>query len=81
MKLWPFNRPELRDSNYTDVVTQGLLSQASGEVTAGLTSAVEICSGWWGRAFSSAEVRPRWHPGRRAETSPGVHRSTARDVG
>ena len=58
MKLWPFNRPELRDSNYTDVVTQGLLSQASGEVTAGLTSAVEICSGWWGRAFSSAEVRP-----------------------
>ena len=58
MKLWPFNRPELRDQNYTDAVTQGLLSQASGEVTAGLTSAVEICAGWWGRAFSSAEVRP-----------------------
>ena len=53
-----FNRPELRDQNYTDAVAKGLLSQASGEVTAGLTSAVEICAGWWGRAFSSAEVRP-----------------------
>ena len=58
MKLWPFNRPELRDSNYTDVVTQGLLSQATGEVTSGLTAAREICAGWWQRAFSSAEVRP-----------------------
>ena len=53
-----FNRPELRDQNYTDAVARGLLSQASGEVTAGLTSAVEICVGWWGRAFSSAEVKP-----------------------
>ena len=57
MKLWPFNRPELRDSNYTDVV-KGLLSQATGEVTSGLTAAREICAGWWGRAFSSATIKP-----------------------
>ncbi len=58
MRLWPFNRPEQRDQDYTDAVAQGLLSQASGEVVSGLTAGREIACGWWQRAFSSAEVLP-----------------------
>ena len=57
MKLPFFNRPETRTS-YTDAFVQGLLSQASGEVVSALTAGREICCGWWGRAFSSAEVKP-----------------------
>ena len=59
MKLWPFGKPETRaDQDYTDVVVRSLIAAATGDVAAGLTAGVEIASGQWGRAFSSAEITP-----------------------
>ena len=54
---FPWSRAEVRQS-YSDTVIQALLSAASGEAPSGLTAALEICSGWWQRAFASAELSP-----------------------
>ena len=51
-----FSKPETR--GYTDAIVEAILTTASGEVSTGLSAGVEICCGWWGRAFSSAEVKP-----------------------
>ena len=57
MKI-PFrNRPETRAADYTDAIVQAILSTASGDVTEGLSGAVEIAAGFWQRSFSSAEIK------------------------
>ena len=57
--LWPFSRPETRDS-LTDAVLAGLLANATGSQTAKVSAlgAVEACAGLWGRSFASAAVTP-----------------------
>ena len=51
-----FQRPEKRA--YTELTVQALVAAASGEVTQGLTAGREIAAGHWGRAFSSADIKP-----------------------
>ena len=53
-----FQRRETRAQEYTDVVVQALLAGASGDVAKGLTAGREIAAGTWGRAFSSADIKP-----------------------
>ena len=57
MKL-PWKQEEVRETDYTDAVVQAILANAQGEVTQGLAAAVEVCAGWWQRAFASAEIQP-----------------------
>ena len=54
---WPWEKPEVRqDGNYTDLVVSALVATATGRVPAGLTAAVEIAAGAWGRAFAAAQL-------------------------
>ena len=43
-----------KNRNYTDLLTQAILMQATGE--AALSGALEIAAGYVGRAFASAEA-------------------------
>ena len=58
--MWPFNRSENRQGNYSSQVADAILDAASGDIapTADTLGAVEICAGLWSRAFGSAEVIP-----------------------
>ena len=66
---WLWNRqtrqetppPETRQANYSDVLTQVLLAQATGKTLAipSATAALEACTGTVGRAFAAAEVGGR----------------------
>ena len=57
MKLWPFRRPEVRNS-YTDLIVSALLQAATTGSSASslVTGALEIAAGFYGRAFASATV-------------------------
>ena len=58
MRLWPFTRIETRASGgYTEAVQAAALAAASSAVPSAATAAREIASGWWGRAFQSAELK------------------------
>ena len=56
--MWPWRRPEVRSSNFTEQVLASLMSSASGGHGATAISAVEVAAGWWSRALSSARVLP-----------------------
>ena len=58
MRLWPFGKQPLerRDDSYTDTLVSAILATASGQAQSGLTAGVEIASGHWQRAFSSADM-------------------------
>ena len=60
IKNWIQGKPELRENEYTDILINYALASAQGAVVQGLTAGVEIAAGWWGRAFSSAEIEPSW---------------------
>ena len=47
---------ETRETNFTDIFINHAVATARGETVAGLSAAVETCSGWWGRAFESASI-------------------------
>ncbi len=55
---WPWIKPEVRQQDYTDILVNRLLATASGDTVTGLTAVLEVCGGWWGRAFTSAEIQP-----------------------
>ena len=58
MKIWPWQKEEVRQQDYSDAVIQHILASAQGTVTEGATAGIETVAGWWQRAFSSAEVQP-----------------------
>ena len=58
MKIWPFGRVETRASgDFTEAVIAAALAAASSTAPSAATAAKEIASGWWGRAFQSAELK------------------------
>ncbi|MCY3701492.1 MAG: hypothetical protein OXG16_02315 [Rhodospirillales bacterium] len=60
MIRWPWQKRETRaDSSYTDALVAAITANAGGQSTAfpTATAALEACSGFVGRAFTSAEVR------------------------
>ena len=55
---FPWQKPEHRELDYSDAVVAHILANAQGNITDGLAAGVEICAGWWQRAFSSADIQP-----------------------
>ena len=58
MKIPFFGKTEDRQADYTDAVVKAIMSAASGDVVSGQTAGMEIASGWWQRAFASADMTP-----------------------
>ena len=58
MKLWPWNKSEHRQEDYSDAVIAAILANAKGDVIQGATGGLEIAAGLWQRAFSAARVEP-----------------------
>ena len=78
MKLWPFNKQETRETSYTDALVTLLQEQATGEVLAANTAAVEGAVGLWARAFASA--RPMHSESLESVLNPAVLYSIGRDL-
>ena len=56
---WPWAKPEIRSSGYTDLIIAGLEARADGSTSsARAIAAVEVASGMWARSLSSATVEP-----------------------
>ena len=55
---WPWSRPEVRSSNYTDQILSQLISSASRAGGGGALGAVEVASRWWAAGLASASVKP-----------------------
>ena len=58
MKFWPWARPEIRSSSYTDQVIAQLLASAAGAGDGSALAAIETASRIWGAGLSSATVSP-----------------------
>ena len=58
MKFWPWARPEIRSSSYTDQAIAQLLASASGASDGSALAAIETAARWWGLGLSSATVTP-----------------------
>ena len=58
MKLPWGKKAEHRAADYTDAIINHALATAKGDTVSGLTAVLEVCGGWWGRAFTSAEIQP-----------------------
>ena len=58
MRFWPFGERETREVDYTDVLIAQAVATAQGETAAGLSAALETASGYWQRAWASAELSP-----------------------
>ena len=78
MKLWPFNKHETRETSYTDALVTLLQEQATGEIPAANTAAVEGAVGLWARAFASA--RPMHSESLESVLNPAVLYSIGRDL-
>ena len=55
---WPWSRPEIRSSSYTDQVISQIMSHASGASDGSALAAIETASRWWGSGLASATVKP-----------------------
>ena len=56
---WPWSKPEIRSSGYTDLVIAGLEARADGSTSSARTiAALEVASGLWSRSLASATVAP-----------------------
>ena len=55
---WPWRRPEVRSSSYTEMVVSRLVAAASGAGDGGALAAIETASRWWGFGLASATVKP-----------------------
>ena len=57
---WPWSRPEIRESSYTDMVVARLIaaSAGAGDGQAAALGAIETASRWWGSGLASATVKP-----------------------
>ena len=55
---WPWTKPEVRESSFTDELVRQILAQNSGASLAApaATAALEACAGLIGRSFASATV-------------------------
>ena len=58
MRLWPWSRPEVRSSSYTDQVISQILSSAGGAGDGSALAAIETSARLWGAGLSSATVKP-----------------------
>ena len=56
---WPWSRPEIRSSSYTDLVVQARIDSASGTTSSvRAIAALEVASGLWARSLAAASVEP-----------------------
>ena len=55
---WPWSRPEVRSSSYSDLVVSRLVAAASGVGDGGALAAIETAARWWGLGLASATVNP-----------------------
>ena len=67
---WPWSRPEIRSSSYTDQVLSQIMSHASGASDGSALAAIETCARWWGSGLASATVNPS--SGALASITPSV---------
>ena len=58
MKFWPWSRPEVRSSSYSDQVISQILASASGAGEGSALAAIESAARIWGAGLSSATVKP-----------------------
>ena len=58
MKFWPWSRPEVRSSSYTDQVISQIMAHASGASDGGSLAVIEASARWWGSGLASATVKP-----------------------
>ena len=73
---WPWSKPEIRSSGYTDLVIAGLEARADGSTSSGRTiAALEVASGLWARSLASATVAPA------SAALAGLTASTLSDLG
>ena len=72
---WPWSRPEVRSSSYTDQVISQIMASASGASDGGSLAAIETAARWWGSGLASATVKPDT-PALRS-VSPGILDSIA----
>ena len=59
---WPWSRPEVRSSNFTEQVINNMMSVASGSSDGGALGVSEACARWWSAGLSSASVAPSTPP-------------------
>ena len=55
---WPWRKPEVRESTYTDMVVARLVAASMGTSDGGALGAIETASRWWGAGLASATVSP-----------------------
>ena len=56
---WPWRRPEVRSSGYTEQIVSRLVAAAvGGGGDGGALGAIETAARWWGSGLASATVRP-----------------------
>ena len=56
---WPWSRPEIRSSNYTDLALAAQYYSAAGTTShVRALAALEVASGLWSRCLASASVEP-----------------------
>ena len=55
---WPWSRPEVRSSSFTDQVIARIMASASGATDGGALAVIETCARWWGSGLASATVKP-----------------------
>ena len=55
---WPWSRPEIRSSSYTDQVIAQIMASASGASDGSALAAIETAARWWGAGLASATVKP-----------------------
>ena len=58
MKWWPWSKPEVRSSNYTEQIVSQLLAGASGANDGSALAALETAARIWGAGLSSATLKP-----------------------
>ena len=55
---WPWRRPEVRSSSYTDQVVARIMDRAGSSSDGSALAAIETASRWWGLGLASATVNP-----------------------
>ena len=55
---FPWQKREVRQDSLTELLIANLVNTATGQVTSGLSSAIEVASGHWQRAWSRANITP-----------------------
>ena len=48
---WPWSRPEVRSSSYTDQIVSRMIASAGGASDGGALAAIEVAARWWGSGF------------------------------